>query len=65
MKKLQVLKDNKWQYVFCYNELRGIITTENYKKALGARDLGHFQNRFANDQFRLSDDLIKSQTLSL
>jgi hypothetical protein len=54
--KLQVFKDNKWQYVFCYNRQFGIITTEDSRKALGKRDLDFFREKFGNDSFRISQE---------
>jgi len=56
MKRLQVYKDFGWKYVFCYNELQGIITTDDKRKALQERDLEYFKNRFGNDQFRIVKD---------
>ena len=56
MKRLQVYKNSGWKYVFCYNELQGIITTKDKKKALKERDLVYFKNRFGNDQFRTIKD---------
>ena len=56
MKRLQVYKDFGWKYVFCYNELQGIITTDDKRKALQERDLEYFKNRFGNDQFRIVNE---------
>lgn len=49
---LQVLQDGQWQYVFCHNGGR-IIVTKDRQKALNAKlDLQWFANKFGNDQFR-------------
>lgn len=52
-KKLQVKIDGSWKYVFATNPAHGIITTDKKEKALGARDLKHFQSKYANDEFRV------------
>lgn len=52
-KRLQVFKDNCWQYVFCYNRQYGIIVTDDRKKALKERDLEYFQNKYGNNTFRV------------
>ena len=55
-KRLQVFKDGKWQYVFCYNaQTNEIITTNDYKKALKPRDLEFFKNKYGNDKFRIKN----------
>ena len=55
MKRLQVLKDRKWNWVFCCNPVKGIITTKDKAKALKPHDLEYFRNKFGNDTFRLSN----------
>lgn len=50
---LQVYKDNRWQYVFCHNEVEGIITTDKERNALTGNDLEYFSRRYANHKFRL------------
>ena len=54
MKRLQMLENGKWKFVFAYSgDIKGkIITTENRKKALSGIDLEYFQAHFANHQFR-------------
>lgn len=52
--RLQILINDKWEYVFCHNEVQGIITTKDRRKALKPRDLDYFENNFANDWFRLA-----------
>lgn len=52
-KRLQVFKDNRWQYVFCYNRQYGIIVTDNPLKALKERDLSYFQSKYSNYAFRV------------
>ena len=42
IKRLQVFKDDKWQYVFCYDQRNRIIITPDYKKALRACDYNFF-----------------------
>ena len=55
MNELQVLQNGKWAYVFCRNELTGIVTTENKEKALCGQDaLLFFRSKFANSVFRLA-----------
>ena len=62
MRKLQIFKDGKWQYVFCYSLMTGIVTTENRGLALPSdakwaeSDLEWFGNQFVNDKFRLTTD---------
>ena len=51
---LQVLKDNRWVYVFCLSEHNEVITTENRRKALGGHALQYFTDRKANDTFRIN-----------
>ena len=54
MDKLMVLRDNVWEYVFCYNPTIGIVTTLNPKKALtGLTALDYFQRIFGNDNFKI------------
>ena len=53
MKKLQVKVNGHWEYVFCYNPLTGVSTTPFARKALLERDLGFFQRKFANHEFRV------------
>ena len=49
-----VLRDNVWEYVFCYNPTIGIVTTLNPKKALtGLTALDYFQRIFGNDNFKI------------
>ena len=53
--KLQILLPNgEWQYVFCRNDARVVVTLER-RKALAACALAYFQRHFANHQFRLAD----------
>ena len=54
-KRLQILKDDVWQYVFCINPVQGIIITNNYKLALESRDLEYFQTKYSNYNFRVVD----------
>jgi len=54
MKRLQVLKEGQWKYVFCYNQHTGIVTTNKYHLALKERDLEYFKDRFGNDSFRIT-----------
>lgn len=51
---LQVRRDGRWQYVFCYNGDSGrIIVTQDRRKALNADlDLDYFARKFGNDVFR-------------
>jgi len=52
MKRLQVLKDQKWEYVFCYMPTGELKTTKDRKKALLKRDQEFFANKYGNDVFR-------------
>ena len=53
MNKLQILKDNKQEYVFCYNSSIGIVTTKDYRKALNEYDFEYFKSHFGNFIFRI------------
>ena len=56
MKKLQVLIDSKWKYVFCRNELKALpITTENKSKAIRGNDnsLNYFSSKYASLDFKI------------
>lgn len=58
MKRLQVLLDGEWKYVFCRNELeRDPITTEDKKSAIKGieHSLKYFQQHFGNHEFRISE----------
>ena len=55
MKKLQALKDGKWQYVFCWVENRGnICFTDNRKKALYYHEdnVKYFRNKAGYLEYR-------------
>lgn len=62
MKKLQVLTDKGWKFVFCEKNDQ-VVTTDDKNKALppkamwGESDLAYFRNRFANQEFRLAESL--------
>ncbi len=57
-KRLQILKNGKWEYVFCrLMPNHTVISGCEKKKALKPRDLKFFQDHFANDVFRVSGDL--------
>ena len=60
MKRLQVLINGEWQYVFCKNELRNTpITTKDKSKAIrekygdGERILESFKRQYGNLNFKL------------
>lgn len=56
MKRLQVLIDNNWHYVFCRNFLKRLpILTENRLKAIRGNEhsLKYFQDHFSELQFRI------------
>ena len=60
MKKLQVLLNNEWQYVFCRNELKKLpVTTKEKKKAIterfgdGQKILDYFSKCYGSLEFRL------------
>ena len=55
MKRLQVLKNGVWEFVFAYSgNVKGeILTVKDKTRALSAKkDLDYFQTHFANHQFR-------------
>lgn len=56
MKRLQVLLNNEWQYVFCRHETtRDPITTLDKMKAIRGdnHSLNYFQNFYGNYTFRI------------
>lgn len=56
MKRLQVLENGEWKYVFCRNELkRNPITTDDKSKAIKGDDhsLEYFSNKFGAHEFRI------------
>ena len=60
MKRLQVLIDKQWQFVFCHIQGK-VITTKDQSKALPSKacwandDLSWFASRFSNLQFKLTN----------
>jgi len=56
--KIQVFCGDGWKYIFCNNPNKGIITTENHKKALPQKardlsvDMGFFKSKYADHKFR-------------
>jgi hypothetical protein len=53
---LQVFKDGTWKYVFCRNQdSNEVITTDARRKAQGGHSLQYFQERKANDTFRIEE----------
>ena len=53
-KKLQIKVNGVWKYVFCYNEIQGVITTKNKCKAVkGKNALEYFESKNADQEFRL------------
>ena len=58
MHRLQVYKDNKWQYVVCYNDRSlEIITTNNHLEALPKEALDFFVSKFGSYKFRVARPL--------
>lgn len=58
MKRLQVLLNDEWEYVFCKNELLiNPIITKNKTKAIKGNEnsLNYFQKYFGNHKFRISN----------
>jgi GH18 family chitinase len=61
MRKLQVLIDNKWQYVFCYSQTKSLVLTTDKSKALPPKacfakdDLDYFSSMFSSKQFKLTN----------
>jgi hypothetical protein len=53
--KLQVLLNNNWEYVFCHNDLTGIVTTKIRSKAIDHHGLNYFRNKYGNYHFRIAD----------
>ena len=53
-KRLQVLLNDEWQYVFCRNELfQDPITTKNKSKAVDRHGLNYFISKYANHNFQV------------
>ena len=53
-KRLQVLQNGKWEYVFCYSgDYGNIVITKDKQKALPGIDIDFFSNKFGNDTFRV------------
>ena len=58
-RKLQHFDGNEWKFVFCINPCRGIITTENPRKAItekygnGKYILEYFSHYDAEENYRL------------
>lgn len=56
MKRLQVLINNRWEYVFCRNERKDIpIITKNRLKAIKGdkHSKEYFENKFGSLKFRI------------
>jgi hypothetical protein len=54
--KVQVLKDNCWEWVFCRSENNTPVITKDKRKALKGKDaLEYCKKNMANHVFRLSD----------
>jgi hypothetical protein len=56
MKRLQVLINGQWEYVFCRNELKRLpITTKDKLKAIRGNEdsLKYFKNHFGSLEFRI------------
>ena len=56
MKRLQVFLNDKWEYVFCRNELKRdpIITNDKLKAIKGDNNsLNYFQQNYGSLQFRI------------
>lgn len=57
MKRLQVMENGEWKYVFCRNELkRNPITTEDKTKAIQGDEhsLAYFSSKFGSHEFRVN-----------
>jgi hypothetical protein len=53
---LMVKVNDKWFYVFCYDERGAIVFTYHKEKALKGHDvLTYFSNKFANHEFTLGE----------
>lgn len=57
MKRLQVLMNGEWEYVFCRNEKKANpITTKDNTKAIKGDEhsLNYFQTQYASHIFRIA-----------
>jgi len=65
LKKLQVLLNGKWQYVFCRNpQKREPIVTQNKNNAITGdiHSLTYFQDCFSELQFRINTEKASAAT---
>ena len=63
-KLVQMKRDGQWEWVFCFNPQRGIITTKDYRKGQRADcgGLEYFSNKRGNDEFRAAKPCDSSVT---
>jgi hypothetical protein len=58
MRRLQVLINGEWEYVFCHNAMRRQeypVITKDKGKALKVNDMEYFQNKYSDCIFRSED----------
>ena len=55
-KRLQILRNGEWQWVFCQTYDSQIIITKDRRKAIKPFDLGYFASKYGNEQFRVSGE---------
>lgn len=53
-RRLQVLIENAWKYVFCHNQQTGLVTTNKRHKAVKGHGMQYFQMKYANRMFRVN-----------
>ena len=52
LNRLQVFINDNWQWVFCWNDRTGIVTTKDAYAALPGTAIDYFQNK-SNCKFRV------------
>lgn len=58
---LKIFRNDKWQYVFCYNENKGVITTDHKESALDHNAFDTFTKLFGNEKFIVEVSLTKKE----
>ena len=57
MKRLQMLTEEGWQYVFCHNPRGWIVTTSDRSKALTCKAIDYFQSKLGSREFRIEGEV--------
>jgi hypothetical protein len=64
MKRLQVLINGKWEYVFCHNAVRKKeypVITKDKKKALKIDAFDYIRNKYSDKIFRAEPRYVKDE----